>query len=323
MKVLVIQNRMGIGDMVIFLPYIDAISKKFNTKVSLLVKKNTKSLEFLSDNPSIEEIIILDRDDKNKIGEHYGLSGIIKLAIDIKKKRFDKVFIFNSSIRYTLITKLAGIKNIYQYKLFNKKNQNIIETAKLFLKQKLNIEVESNPELKINLDQITEAKNKYKILDNQINILLGIGGSGPTKRVSVEKFLQFMNLCDEKLDCKFFLAAGNNEIEEKIVSRILNSKYKNKCIAINKLKISETLPIIKNCNISICNDTSFSHLSAALGIQTIVLMTDTPLLYGNYSSKMYPIIPDGEQTVTHGTLGKDKINPNEIYKKMKELLNLH
>ena len=52
-------------------------------------------------------------------------------------------------------------------------------------------------------------------------------------------------------------------------------------------------------------------------------MTDTPLLYGNYSSKMYPIIPDGEQTVTHGTLGKDKINPNKIYKKMKELLNLY
>ena len=42
MKVLVIQNRMGIGDMVIFLPYIEAISKYFNTPISLLVKENTK-----------------------------------------------------------------------------------------------------------------------------------------------------------------------------------------------------------------------------------------------------------------------------------------
>ena len=90
----------------------------------------------------------------------------------------------------------------------------------------------------------------------------------------------------------------------------------------NKLKISETLPIIKNCNISICNDTSFSHLSAALGIKTIVLMTDTPLLYGNYSPRMYPILPDGEKTVKHDTLGKDKINPIKIFDKMKVLLNL-
>ena len=41
MKILAIQNRMGIGDTVIFLPFIKAISKKFNSPISLLVKKNS------------------------------------------------------------------------------------------------------------------------------------------------------------------------------------------------------------------------------------------------------------------------------------------
>ena len=92
MKVLVIQNRMGIGDMIIFLPYIYAISKHFNKPVSLLVKENTKSLKFLSNNPNIEQIIILDKNDKKKIGRHYGLKGILNLAFDIKKHNFDKIF---------------------------------------------------------------------------------------------------------------------------------------------------------------------------------------------------------------------------------------
>ena len=48
MKILAVQNRMGIGDTVIFLPYIKAISKKFNTPVSLLVKKNSKADLFLN-----------------------------------------------------------------------------------------------------------------------------------------------------------------------------------------------------------------------------------------------------------------------------------
>ena len=322
MKVLVIQNRMGIGDMVIFLPYIYAISKYFNKPVSLLVKENTKSLEFLSNNPDIDKIIILDRNDKKKIGRHYGLKGIINLTSDIKKHNFNKVFIFNSSFRYSIIARLAQIKNINQYQLFNKKNQNIIETAKLFIKKTLNIDIESNPIISINSSKIVEAKNKYGIINEDINILLGVGGSGPTKRVAPEKFLEFMKLCNNRLKCKFFIAAGSNEIEEKIVNQILNSEYKNKCITINKLKISETLPIIKNCNIAICNDTSFSHLSAALGLKTIVLMTDTPLLYGSYSPRMYPILPDGEKTVNHDTLGKDKINPTKIFNKMKDLLNL-
>ena len=43
MKILAVQNRVGIGDTVIFLPFIEAISRKFNTPVSLLVKKKFKS----------------------------------------------------------------------------------------------------------------------------------------------------------------------------------------------------------------------------------------------------------------------------------------
>jgi len=36
---------------------------------------------------------------------------------------------------------------------------------------------------------------------------------------------------------------------------------------------------------------------------------------------MYPIIPDGEDAVSHNTLGKDKINPEKIYYKFKKILN--
>ena len=50
-------------------------------------------------------------------------------------------------------------------------------------------------------------------------------------------------------------------------------------------------------------------------------MADTPLIYGSYSSNMYPIIPDGETTVTHDTFGKDKINPEKIFEKFISLIN--
>jgi heptosyltransferase-2 len=35
---------------------------------------------------------------------------------------------------------------------------------------------------------------------------------------------------------------------------------------------------------------------------------------------MHPIIPDGESSVTHDTLGKDKINPDKIFSKLKKIL---
>jgi heptosyltransferase-2 len=121
--------------------------------------------------------------------------------------------------------------------------------------------------------------------------------------------------------CNFYLATGKNSEEQKILKEILQSEFGESCVALDHLSINEILPIIKSCHVSVCNDSSFSHLSAAVGIKTITLMADTPLIYGNYSSKMYPIIPDGSQTVNHKTLGKENINPDKIIKKLFELLD--
>ena len=148
---------------------------------------------------------------------------------------------------------------------------------------------------------------------------MGIGGSGPTKRIPARTFLEVIDKVLKIKKCKFFLATGKNDEEQVILNEILKTEYKNFCVPLDNLSIKETLPIIKCCNLSICNDSSFSHLSAALGVKTITLMADTPLIYGNYSSNMFPILPDGEETVSHNTLGKEKINSEKIINKLIEI----
>ncbi|MDB9699978.1 glycosyltransferase family 9 protein [Candidatus Pelagibacter sp.] len=321
MKILVVQNKMGIGDMVIYLPFIKAISKKFNTTVSILVKESSKAEQFLKNNNFIDKIIILERDNKLKSGRHEGLVGSYNLVKDLKQYDFDKVFIFNSSIRFNLIVRAARIKNIYQYPLLQKKDQHVVQAAKKLLKKNLDLSVETNPEISINDHSVEEARSRYKINNNEKNILLGIGGSGPTKRIPALIFIKLMRLITQKYKCKFFLATGKNIQEQEILKEILDTEFKNECYRLDDLNLTEILPIIKNCDVSVCNDSSFSHLSSGLGIKTIVLMADTPLLYGNYSSMMHPIIPDGENTVTHNTLGKERINPNKIFDQLEHILN--
>ena len=321
MKILVVQNKMGIGDMVIYLPFIKAISKKFNTTVSILVKESSKAEQFLKNNNFIDKIIILERDNKLKRGRHEGLVGSYNLVKDLEQYDFDKVFIFNSSFRFNLIVRAAGIKNIYQYPLLQKKNQHVIQAAKKLLKKNLDLSVETNPEISINDHSVKEARSRYKINNDEKNILLGIGGSGPTKRIPAKIFIKLMRLITQKYKCKFFLATGKNIQEQEILKEILDTEFKNECYRLDDLNLTEILPIIKNCDASVCNDSSFSHLSSGLGIKTIVLMADTPILYGNYSSMMHPIIPDGENTVSHDTLGKDKINPNKIFDQLDHILN--
>ena len=320
MKILVIQNRMGIGDTVIFLPFIKSIYTKFKSPVNLLVKENSRADQFLNHTKYINKIIYLKRNNK-KNDRHDGTKGFFNLINDLKNYKFEKVFIFNSSLRFNLIARLAGIKKIYQYPLFQKKNQHITDPAKNLIKQSLNLDINENPEIQIDNKSVQQSFLKYNMSNNQFNIMLAIGGSGSTKRIPSKTFLSVMEKISNFKKSHFFLATGKNNEEQIILKEIYNSKFREICTPLDELSISDTLPIIKNCNYSICNDTGFAHLSSALGIKTITLMADTPIIYGSYSSIMFPIIPDGETTVTHDTLGKDKINPEKIFNKFLSILN--
>ena len=92
MKVLVIQPKIGMGDMVIYLPYIHAIAKKFQTSVSILVKENSRAKDLLIDDDQIKEIITLDRTSVNN-GSHDGIRGFFKLIKELKKENLTK-FLF-------------------------------------------------------------------------------------------------------------------------------------------------------------------------------------------------------------------------------------
>ncbi|MBD1146767.1 glycosyltransferase family 9 protein [Pelagibacterales bacterium SAG-MED28] len=318
MKVLVIQPKIGMGDMVIYLPYIHAISKKYQTPVSILVKENSRANELLAEDRHIEEIILLDRS-KNNSGSHDGLSGFLKLSKEIKLKNFDKVFIFNSSLRYLLISKLAGIKNISQYPLFRKKD-NIVTSAKIFTEYELGSIVSTQPELKINQESFKKVNQSFS--KEFKHICLGISASGSTKRWDIENFITLCKKVNEKIPSKFYLAAGNND--KDLIDKFLNSEISKNCTSFQDLKIKETMPIIKNCDLYIGNDTGWLHISSALGIKCLALFMDSPVqAYGKYSKNINIIVPEGEteETTTHNTLGADKISFEKVFEKSIKLLN--
>jgi len=318
MKVLVIQPKMGMGDMVIYLPYIHAISKKYQTPVSILVKENSRANQLLADDKHIDEIIILDRF-KNNTGAHDGALGFFKLSRKLKKIQFDKVFIYSGSLRYLLISKFAGVKSVSQYPLFQKKD-NIVTSAKIFTENELNTIVSTKSILNLNKEKFEKVKNSFS--KNFKHICLGISASGPTKRWGIKKFIKLCERINDKMPSKFYLAAGNND--QNLINEVLNSNIGKNCISFKDLKISEAMPLIKNCNLYIGNDTGWLHISSALGVKCVALFMDSPVqAYGKYSDNINVIVPEGEteETTTHDTLGTEKISFEKVLNKSIELLN--
>jgi heptosyltransferase-2 len=307
MKILCIEARIGMGDLIIYLPYIHAISKKFGQPITLLAKNNSRAKELLAEDNHIEEIITLEK-------SMDGIFGSSKLLKELKSRKFEKAFIFNSSLRYNIVAKLAGIKSIYQYPLFLKRD-NIVLSAKVFTENITNKVVSTEPKLVF--------KKKNNNLDNNYKyICLGVSASGETKRFGIDNYVKLAEEIQKTIKCKFYIAGGENDIE--LINKFKSSTAGKSSLSFEKMNVKETLQYISNCDLYIGNDTGWAHISVALGVKAITIFCDSPVsAYGSYSSKMITIEPEGVKkgTTTHDTLGKDKISLKEVYNKAIEILS--
>ena len=307
MKILCINARKGIGDQVLFTSYIQAISKKFKTPVSLLAKDNSKAKDLFVDDNHINEINILEKDMD-------GVGGMFKLTKDLKKRNFDKIFIFNSSLRYNLVARLAGIKSINQYPLFKSKD-NIVLSAKIFTEDIINKVVSTEPNLIIK-------KTDNNLDKNFKHLCLGVSASGPTKRWDINNYIKLAEKINDKIKCKFYIAGGKNDID--LINKFKNSNVGKNAFSFEKMTIKESLQIISDCDLYIGNDTGWAHISVALKVKALTIFCDSPVAaYGSYSSKMITVEPEGvlKGATTHDTLGKDKISFDEVYNKSIQILN--
>ncbi len=307
MKILCVQPRIGMGDLIIYLPYLHAISKKYSTSISVLVKNNSRAKELLSEDNHIDEIILLEKNMD-------GLKGALKLYKEIKKRKFDKIFIFNSSLRYNLIAKLAGIKDVYQYPLFLK-NDNIVNSAKIFTENAIKEIVSTEPNL-IFEKKISSLDQNFK------HICLGISASGVTKRYNLKNYIKLAEKLDKTIQCKFYIAAGKKDID--LVENFKKSRIGKNALSFENMSVKETLNYISNCDLYIGNDTGWAHIAVALNIKAITIFCDSPVAaYGSYSNKMITVEPIGvdKGSTTHNTLGKDKISFDEVFSKSIKLLN--
>ena len=308
MKVLVIQQRYGIGDMVIFSPYIQAISKKCGVPVSILAKKSSKASEIFSEDNSVNEIIDLEKSLDT-------IRGFFKLSKILKEKNFDRVYIFNGSLRYNLIAKHAGIKSIFQYPLFTSKDI-IFQTAKIFTENSIGEIVDTQPSIK------SDKKKSDMIFDkNYKHIILGLSASGETKRWGVNNFVKVTNKVSKEYKCKFYLAGGS--ADQKIIDEFINKSESKNFFSLTNLNIKEIISIIKYADLYLGNDTGFMHISSALGVRCIGIFIDSPAYaYSGYSKNIKAIIPRGEtiNSTTHNTNGRDKISLDDVIQKVLEYI---
>ena len=311
MKTGIFLSYIGLGSNLLHLTYCHQIAKKYGPVSVVTICKNLE--QTLEDDPLIKEVIYIDNYYKK-------FFDIFKLSKQLKVYNFNYFYIFYPSIRFFLASKIAGIKNIYTYQLFKKKDLHLVKAAQKFTKDKLNISLcpsETN-------FYISERKKEIakKVIDkSKKNIVVGAGSSGPSTKWGELNFINLMKKLNESGNFFFYILCGPDENE--ISNKIINAIEKKNCVSLSQKKISELIPIISQCDLYVGNDSFGHHITSQCGIPSIVIMIDTPRAYTDYSVNQYKIIPAGVaiDTISHDSrISPEMIKVEQVYEKILSLI---
>ncbi len=295
MKIGIFMSYRGLGANLLHLSYCHEIAKKFGPVTLITLCPNLNKV--LEDDPSIKEIVYLDK-------FHKKFFDILSLSKFLKKFNFSTIFIFYPSLRHYLASKIAGIKNIYHYPLFIKKNLHLVDTAKKFVENSLNIEnCPTETRIFINKKKV----EKYKS-NNKKKIILGIGSSGPTTRWGYDNFASLIKKINKIGDYHFYLICGPNE--ENGAQKIINQIKEKNCESLSMKDVSEIMYYIFLSNIFIGNDSFGHHIACQMNKPSFVILLDSPKAYSDYSKNQFRIFPPDVDMnkISHGS----NLNPNSI-----------
>ena len=311
MKVGIFLSYKGLGSNLLHLTYCHEIAKKYGPISLVTICKNLK--ETLEDDPLIKEVIYIEKYYKK-------LSDILKLSKSFKAHNFDYFYIFYPSIRFFLASKFAGIKNVYTYQLFKKKDLHLVKTAKKFVEEKLNIN--SCPtETKLFISKRKKEIAKKNINTNKKNIIIGAGSSGHSTRWGELNFINLIKKLNKEQDYFFHILCGPNQSE--IADKIINEVGNTNCVSLSKKSIAEVVSIISVCDMYIGNDSFGHHVASQCSIPSLIIMLDTPKAYSDYSKNQFRILPKGISIneITHDSkISPDKIEVDTVLEKALTLL---
>ncbi len=303
-KVLII-NPFGIGDLLFTTPLIKAIKEKYpDSFIGYWCNLRVKPL--VLSGFGVNKIFALSRGDIKKLYQDSFLSGFLnslKLAFSLRKERFDICFDFSLDYRYSLFSKLIGIKRRvgFNYKgrgrfltesidLDGYQDKHVVEYY-LDLLRWFKLEPKDKfLALSVPMASEIKAKNILSLAcleedDLIIGIAPGAGGSwgkdAGYKHWPAIKFAQVADRLASEFRAKIVLIGDDSE--NSIADVIVNA-MRNKAInLVGKVGLDLLPAVIKNFDLFITNDGGPMHIAVALGVKTVSIFGPvSEVVYGPY-----------------------------------------
>ncbi len=287
MRILIGQTAF-IGDSVLTTPLVKALGDIFSgddDSISILI--STRGAGIFENNPNIDDVIVYDKRNSDK-----GFLALLRLAKEIRRKKFDVAVLPHQSFRTGLLFRLAGIPRRIGFSgapgaiFYTEKVQRRMDLheAERMIRLAGHLGASSEP-IPTELFPSDEDYGKAEefLANHEIDplrtLIVAPGSVWGTKRYSPEGFAEVINiLIDEgHIDSAVVIGgAGDSEIAGEIVV-----KSREKAVsAIGIGDIMTSTALISRCRILIGNDSSPVHIASAMKTPVVAIFGPTVRDFG-------------------------------------------
>lgn len=292
-----------IGDAVMTLPAVAAIRNTFpGARISMLVKPWVAEIYHLC--KDVDEVIPFQ-----SLGHHSGIAGKIRLANELREKRFDMAILLQNAIEAAIISRLAGIPiragynsdgrglllthSVQRTEAIRKVHQiaYYLEMVKSLGCQSAGVSVYLKPGMEY--ETLSE-----KLFDEhgigRGNPLIGLAPGatyGPAKRWLPERFAAVADRLIDNFSAQIILFGSSDD--RKSTDLVEESSHYPLINLAGKTNLKEAIAVISRCNLFISNDSGLMHVAGALNIPTVAIFGSTNPITTSPVGKKSVVIYEG------------------------------
>ncbi len=282
---LLIRGTNWIGDVVMTLPALAAIRARWpQARISVLAKPWVADVYRLS--PDIDEVIVFEES-----GRHAKARGKIRLAGELRQKRFDCAILLQNAIEAAIIATLAGIPRRAGYNSDGRGlllTHSVRRTEAIRRVHQIDYYLEMARALgcpPVTREALLQPGGEYGALAEALFSRFGIAANipmigvspgaayGPAKRWFPERFAAVADALIEEYHAQAIVfGSGGDRPSAAEVQK--NSRHRLIDIS-GKTNLREAIALISRCSVFISNDSGLMHVSGALGVPTVAIFGST------------------------------------------------
>ncbi len=274
-----------VGDAILSLPALANLRKALpQGRITLLVRSWVRDL--FEGSPFLDEVIVYEEE-----GRHKGLAGRLRLAFELRKRRFDTAILFQNAFEAALLVFLAGIPHRIGYTTDGrgplltigvKPEEELLRGHQrdyyLGLLQAVGLDRgERHPFLPVTDGQQVEV---WKVLqaagirEGQRLIGMNPGSAyGGAKRWPPERYAMLADALENRLEAKVVLLGSPQD--SAIAARIETLARSRPINLAGRIPLKLLPALLKGCQVLVSNDTGAAHMAAAVGTPVVAIFGPT------------------------------------------------